>query len=120
MVPKWIIFTTKKELHTVIFTLDKFQLYLIGSFTIVYSDHAVIRYLKPKKDTKLRLIWWILLFQEFNLTIKDKKGVENVVTYQLSRLTNEFSISTMPSIILSLMNFCFFIHNMLLYPNITN
>ena len=43
-----------------------------------------------KHDAKSRLIRWILLFQEFDVTIKDKKGVENVVADHLSRLTSEF------------------------------
>ncbi|RVW69204.1 Transposon Ty3-I Gag-Pol polyprotein [Vitis vinifera] len=37
-------------------------------------------------DAKARLIRWILLLQEFNLHIKDKKELENVVAYHLSRL----------------------------------
>ena len=39
-----------------------------------------------KQDAKARLIRWILLLQEFNLQIRDKKGVENVVANHLSRL----------------------------------
>ena len=53
--------TTEKELLAVIFALEKFRSYLIGSKVIVYSDHAAIRYLLTKKDAKPRLIRWILL-----------------------------------------------------------
>ncbi|KAK6133999.1 hypothetical protein DH2020_032241 [Rehmannia glutinosa] len=38
------------------------------------------------KDAKLRLIWWILLLQEFDVEIRDRKGCENVVADHLSRL----------------------------------
>ena len=48
-----------------------------------------MKYLLSKQDTKPRLTRWILLCQEFNLTIKDKKGFENVVAYHLSRLVPE-------------------------------
>ena len=41
-----------------------------------------------KKDAKAWLIRWILLLQEFDLKIRDKMGVENVVTDHLSRVPN--------------------------------
>ncbi|RVW66466.1 Retrovirus-related Pol polyprotein from transposon 17.6 [Vitis vinifera] len=78
--------TTKKELLAVVFALDKFHAYLVGSFIVVFTDHSALKYLLTKQDDKARLIRWILLLQEFNLQIKDKKGVENVVADHLSRL----------------------------------
>jgi transposase InsO family protein len=53
---------------------------------IVYTDHAAIKYLLIKKDAKPRLIRWILLLQEFDVEIRNKKGVENVVADHLSRM----------------------------------
>ncbi|CAM8916931.1 unnamed protein product [Rhodiola kirilowii] len=78
--------TTEKELLAVVYAFAKFRSYLVGSKTIVYTDHAAIKYLMAKKDAKPRLIRWILLLQEFNIKIKDKKGVENVVADHLSRV----------------------------------
>ena len=44
----------------------------------------------------MRLIRWILLLQEFNLQIKDKKGVENVVADHLSRLAIAYNSHSSP------------------------
>ncbi|KAL6312672.1 hypothetical protein AAG906_025113 [Vitis piasezkii] len=78
--------TTEKELLAVVFTLEKFHAYLVGSFIVVFTDHSALKYLLTKQDAKARLIRWILLLQEFILQIKEKKGVENVVVDHLSRL----------------------------------
>jgi hypothetical protein len=78
--------TTEKELLAVVFAFEKFRSYIVNSKVIVYTDHKAIKYLLAKKDAKPRLIRWILLLQEFNYEIRDKKGVENVVTDHLSRM----------------------------------
>nr|CAN83985.1 hypothetical protein VITISV_018004 [Vitis vinifera] len=68
--------TTEKELLAIVFALDKFRAYL--------------------QDAKARLIRWILLLQEFNLQIKDKKEVENVVADHLSRLAIAHNAHVLP------------------------
>jgi hypothetical protein len=65
--------TTEKELLVVVFAIEKFRSYLVGAKVIVYTDHAALKYLLTKKDAKPHLIRWILLLQEFNLEIRDKK-----------------------------------------------
>ena len=79
--------TTEKELLAVVYALDKFRAYLIGSDIVIFTDHSALKYLLTKKNAKGGLIRWVLLLQEFNLQIRDKKGVENVVADHLSRLT---------------------------------
>jgi hypothetical protein len=61
----------------------------VNSKVIVYTDHAAIKYLLAKKDAKPILIHWILLLQEFDVEIHDKKVVENVVADHLSRMNCE-------------------------------
>ncbi|CAN6711609.1 unnamed protein product [Malus baccata var. baccata] len=81
--------TTEKELFAVVFALDKFRSYLLGIKLIVYSDHTTLKYLFTKRKAKPRLIRWMLLLQEFNIEIRDKKGSENVVADHLSCLVHE-------------------------------
>ncbi|KAK1614692.1 hypothetical protein QYE76_020209, partial [Lolium multiflorum] len=80
--------TTEKELLAVVFACDKFRPYIVDSKVTIHTDHAAIRYLMTKKDAKPRLIRWVLLLQEFDLHIIDRKGADNPVADNLSRLEN--------------------------------
>jgi hypothetical protein len=48
--------TKEKDLLVVVFAFEKFRSYIVNSKVIVYTDHAAIKYLLAKKDTKPRLI----------------------------------------------------------------
>ncbi|CAN6566177.1 unnamed protein product [Malus baccata var. baccata] len=89
-------FTTEKELLAVVFALDKFCSYLLGTKVIIYIDHATLKYLLTKKEAKPRLIRWMLLLQEFDVEIQDKKGSENVVADHLSRMVHEEEANAVP------------------------
>ncbi|GKC51677.1 reverse transcriptase domain-containing protein [Tanacetum coccineum] len=80
--------TTEKELLAVVYAFEKFRSYLVLSKTIVYTDHSALKYLLAKQDAKPSLVWWILLLQEFDVIIHDKKGAENLAADHLSRLEN--------------------------------
>nr|GEW19333.1 reverse transcriptase domain-containing protein [Tanacetum cinerariifolium] len=56
--------------------------------SIVYTDHSALKYLFAKKDSKARLLWWILLLQEFKFKVIDTKGAERLAVDHLSRLDN--------------------------------
>ena len=75
------------QVWTVVYALDKFRAYLVGLDIIIFTDHSALKYLLTKPNAKARLIIWVILLQEFNLQIRHKKGVENVVVDHLLRLT---------------------------------
>ena len=81
-----IYMTTDKELLAVVYALEKFRPYILGSKIVIYTNHASLKYLFSKKEAKPRLIEWVLLLQVFDLEIKDKKGRENSVADHLSHL----------------------------------
>ena len=78
--------TIEKEMLAMMFACEKFRPYILGSHVVIHTDHAAIKYIITKKDAKTRLIRWVLLLEEFDLEIKDKKCSDNVIADHLSRL----------------------------------
>nr|GEZ08612.1 reverse transcriptase domain-containing protein [Tanacetum cinerariifolium] len=78
--------TTEKEMLAVVYAFEKFQSYLILNKSIMYTDHSALKYLFAKKDSKARLLRWVLLLQEFTFKVIDTKGAENLAADHLSRL----------------------------------
>ncbi|GJU35285.1 reverse transcriptase domain-containing protein [Tanacetum coccineum] len=82
--------TTEKEMLVVVYAFEKFRSYLILNKSIVYTDHSALKYLFAKKDSKARLLRWVLLLQEFKFKVIDTKGAENLAADHLSRLENPY------------------------------
>ena len=72
-----------------VFSFVKFRQYLVGSKLVMYMDHLALKYLLSKNKAKPRLIRWVLLLQEFDQEIRDKKGIENSVPDHLLRIEEE-------------------------------
>ncbi|GJY58819.1 reverse transcriptase domain-containing protein [Tanacetum coccineum] len=82
--------TTEKEMLVVVYAFEKFRSYLILNKSVVYTDHSALKYLFAKKDSKARLLRWVLLLQEFDFNVIDTKGAENLAADHLSRLENPY------------------------------
>ena len=68
--------TTEKKMLAVVFAVEKFQQYLLGSKVISYTDDFAIKHLMEKKDVKPRLIRWVFVLQEFVPGIREKKALK--------------------------------------------
>nr|GEU91225.1 hypothetical protein [Tanacetum cinerariifolium] len=77
---------TEKEMLAVVYAFEKFQSYLIMNKRIVFTYYSTLKYLFAKKDSKARLLRWVLLLQEFKFKVIDTKGAKNLAADLLSRL----------------------------------
>jgi hypothetical protein len=87
MAPAELNYTiNEREFLAVVYEINKFRHYVTGYPTFIHIDHTTIKYLINKPITNARVTRWLLLLQEFDITIVDRPGKENVVADFLSRL----------------------------------
>ena len=60
---------TEKEFLAVVYSINKFRHYITGYEVFAHTNHSAIRYLMNKPITNGRVTWWLLLLQEFNITV---------------------------------------------------
>ncbi|GJW68519.1 reverse transcriptase domain-containing protein [Tanacetum coccineum] len=82
--------TTEKEMLAVVYAFEKFRSYLVmrSNALCIRINPPSGKYLFAKKDSKARLLRWVLLLQEFDFDVVDTKGAENLAADHLSRLEN--------------------------------
>jgi len=78
--------TVEREAYAVVWALSRFRDMIFGSPITVYSDHNPLRYLMESMSSSAKLTRWALALQEYQLTLKYTKGINNSVADTLSRL----------------------------------
>ena len=78
--------TTKRECLAVKWACHLFRPYLLGRPFKLYTDHAALKWLFKMKDPESTLMRWILLLQEYDMTILSRPGTANANADALSRL----------------------------------
>ena len=79
--------TIEKETLAMLLALQHFEVYVGSSSSpvTVYTDHNPLVFLAQMYNNNQRLMRWALLAQNYNLNIRHKRGVDNVVADALSR-----------------------------------
>ena len=66
--------------------VSKFCLYLAGKPFVLQTDYQPLTFLKDAKFRNDRIMRWKLALPEYDYTVKDIPGKDNIVADYLSRL----------------------------------
>jgi hypothetical protein len=78
--------TTEREGLAMVYALQKFRHYLLGSHFKMYTDHSALKYLVNKPVLGGRICRWLLLFQEYDFEVVVKPGKLNAGPDHLSHI----------------------------------
>jgi hypothetical protein len=78
--------TIEREGLAMIYALQKFRHYLLGSHFKFFTDHSTLKYLVNKTILEGRICRWLLLFHDFSFKLIVKPGRCNVGPDHLSKL----------------------------------
>ena len=81
--------TTEKECLAVVWGIRKMRPYLEGYHFTIITDHQALKWLQNIEDPSGRLARWSLELQQYDFTIKYRKGANNLVADALSRQPDE-------------------------------
>ena len=77
--------TIERECLGIIFGVEKFKYYLLGSEFILETDHKPLVYIKSMKNANDRIMRWALALSVYRFRIVHLPGAENVGADYLSR-----------------------------------
>ena len=77
---------TEREDLAMVYALQKFRHYLLGSHFKMFTDHSSLKYLVNKPMLGGRICRWLILFQEYDFEIIVKPGRLNLGPDHLSSL----------------------------------
>ena len=83
----------ERELFAIVHALKKWRHYLYGATFEVLFDHESIKWFTSQRDLKGRKARWAEFLQDFDCTLRYRKGRYNVVADALSRMPEVESLS---------------------------